>query len=312
MGDPGGAMSKITIGLPVFNGADYISEAIDSILAQTFTDFELYISDNVSDDGTAEICRGFARRDRRIRYLRQPHNVCTADNYNLLFGHGTGRYFKWAAHEDILHPRFLEVAAGILDWHPQVVLASPASQLIDERGQVLPFSPEGGGVVDQAGVCWPRLPEKNYGLTAGDPARRFEAVMLETVMCVEVFGLMRRSALMRTSLHGAFGGSDKVLLAQMALLGPFWLGSEVLFARRCHPGQFSANGNDDDRAHGFFGRRDSLLKQQLKLLIAYCRTAGMYDLSPRQRAICAAAIARRALHRGHQGQRLTRGIVGNP
>jgi glycosyltransferase involved in cell wall biosynthesis len=305
-------MTKVTIGLPVFNGIDYISQAIESILSQTFADFELYISDNASDDGTAEICRDFARRDRRIRYLHQPHNVGAAENYNLLFALGTGPYFKWAAHDDILHPRFLDVAVGILECHPHVVVASPAAALIDESGHVLAFSPERGGVVDQAGVCWPRLPEKNYGLTAGDPARRFEAVMSEMVMCVEIFGLMRRSALMRTSLHGAFGGSDKVLLAQMALLGPFWLGSEVLLSRRCHPKQFSANGSGDHRVHWFCGRRESLLKQQLRLLIAYCRTACMYDLTPRQRAICMAAIAKRALYRGNEVQRLTRGGVGNP
>jgi glycosyltransferase involved in cell wall biosynthesis len=304
-------MTKVTIGLPVFNGADYISYAIDSILSQSFGDFELYISDNASADGTDEICRDFARRDRRIRYLRQPQNVGAAANYNLLFGQGTGRYFKWAAHDDVIHPRFLEAATDALEEHSQVVVASPASQLIDECGQILPFSPERGGVVDRSGVCWPRLPEKNDDLTASDPALRFEAVLLKMVMCVEVFGLMRRSALMRTSLHGPFSGSDKVLLAQMALLGPFWLGSEVLFYRRCHAKQFSAATSGSYRAAWFSGQRDSLLKQQLKLLIAYCRTATMYELDLRQRASCIASIARRALFRGHQLQRLTGGLVGN-
>ena len=127
-------MTKVTIGLPVFNGIDYISQAIESILSQTFADFELYISDNASDDGTAEICRDFARRDRRIRYLHQPHNVGAAENYNLLFALGTGPYFKWAAHDDILHPRFLDVAVGILECHPHVVVASPAAGETTQAG----------------------------------------------------------------------------------------------------------------------------------------------------------------------------------
>lgn len=117
---------------------------------------------------------------------------------------------------------------------------------------------------------------------------------------------------MQTSLHGPFGGSDKVLLAQMALLGPFWLGSEVLFSRRCHPKQFSATSSGSYRTTWFSGRRESLLKQQLKLLVAYCQTAGMYDLSPRQRANCLVSIARRGLFRGHHLKRLVSGLVGNP
>jgi glycosyltransferase involved in cell wall biosynthesis len=305
-------MRKITIGLPVFNGADYLPEAIDSILSQSFGDFELFISDNASDDGTEEICQQYARRDRRVRYLRQTRNVGAAANHNLLVAQDESPYFKWAAHDDVLAPRFLEVAVRVLDDHPEIVLASPASALIDEAGELLPFCEGRGGMVDRSGVCWPALPEENDGLTALDPAVRFEAVMLKMVMCVEIFGLMRRSALERTGLQGRFSGADKVLLAQMALLGPFWLGSEVLFFRRCHAKQFSSTASGAYRAAWFSGGRDSLLEQQLKLLIAYCRSVHASKLSLQQRSSCFVSIARRALFRGHQLQRLTSGVVGNP
>jgi glycosyltransferase involved in cell wall biosynthesis len=305
-------MTKITIGMPVFNGAEYISQALDSILSQTFGDFELVISDNASNDGTQEICQHYTLKDRRIRYLRQTCNVGAAANHNLLVGQGGTPYFKWAAHDDVLAPRFLEEAVGVLDARPEIVLASPASALIDEMGQRLPFSPERGGMVDRSGVCWPPLPENNDGLTARDPEVRFKAVMLKMVMCVEIFGLMRRSALMKTSLQGPFGGADKVLLAQMALLGPFWLGSEVLFYRRCHAKQFSAATSGAYRAMWFSGQKEALLKQQVKLLQAYCHSATRYPLSLQQRGSCFLSIARRALFRGSQLRRLTSGLVGNP
>jgi glycosyltransferase involved in cell wall biosynthesis len=305
-------MSKVSIGLPVFNGADYVSQAIESIVSQSFGDFDLHISDNASCDGTEDICRSYAGRDRRVHYIRQARNVGAAANFNLLFARGSSVYFKWAAHDDVLHPRFLEESVAALDNQPRCVLASPASQLIDERGDVLLFSAERGGVVDRSGVCWPSLPEENDGLTCDDAALRFKAVLLKMVMCVEVFGLMRREALVRTSLHGPFGGSDKVLLAQMALLGPFWLGSEVLFSRRCHPKQFSATSSGTYRTTWFSGRRESLLKQQLKLLAAYCRTVGTGDLSTRQKATCIVSIARRGLFRGNHLERLANGLVGNP
>ena len=94
-------------------------------------------------------------------------------------------------------------------------------------------------MIDSMGGCWPVLPEKNDRLMACDPTLRFEAVLFNMNMCLEIFGLMRRSALARTSLLGTFFGADKVMLAQMSLLGPFWLGQETLAFRRCHAQQSS-------------------------------------------------------------------------
>jgi glycosyltransferase involved in cell wall biosynthesis len=305
-------MTRVAIGLPVYNGAEYLEPAITSILAQTFGDFELLISDNASDDATESLCRRYAGHDRRIRYVRQPRNIGAAANHNFVVRQTESRYFKWAAHDDLLDPRFLEVSVAALDRQPQVVLASPASDLIDELGQVLPYSHERGGVIDRSGVCWPALPENNPGLTSANPAARFHAVILNMVMCVEIFGVMRRQALMRTNLQGPFSGADKVLLAQMALQGPFWLGSDVLFHRRCHPRQFSAASSGAYRAAWFSGRGDTLLQQQIKLLLAYCRSVHTSHLNLQQRLRCFASITRRSLLRGNHLRRLTSGLVGNP
>jgi hypothetical protein len=220
-------------------------------------------------------------------------------------------YFKWAAHDDLLAPGFLATCVDQLDRDPTVVVASPATALIDEDGALLPYSAEQGGMIDRSGVCWPVMPEKNDGLMANDPPVRFEAVMLNMVMCVEIFGLMRRSALLRTALQGPFSGADKVLLAQMSLLGRFWLGQETLFYRRCHSEQFSAAIDGSYRATWFSGRRDSMFTQQIKLLLAYCRALNTTELTVRQRYSCLQAIATRALSRGHHWRRLTGALVGN-
>ncbi len=304
-------MSKVTIGLPVHNGSNYLAAAIESILAQTFGDFDLVISDNASTDATEQICRAYAKQDRRVRYVRQRTNLGAAGNHNVLVHMSESPYFKWAAHDDVLGPEFLDTCVKALDQNPLAVLASPGSCYIDENGLVLPYSAERGGVVDRAGVCWPKLPEDNDDLMAGDPTVRFEAVMLNTVMCVEIFGLMRRAALLRTSLEGPFSGADKVLLAQMSLLGPFWLGKECLFYRRSHAEQFSASASGAYRARWFSGRRDSMFIQQLKLLIAYCSSLSGADLTILQRCSCLRAIVRRAVSRGHHWQRLTGALVGN-
>src|SRR3546814_13580306 len=91
--------------------------------------------------------------------------------------------------------------------------------------------------------------------------------MLEMVMCVEIFGLMRRSALMRTYLQGSFSGADKVLLAEMSLLGRFWLGRETLFFRRCHPQQFSSQSSGAYRADWSSGRRGSIFTPPYRRLV---------------------------------------------
>lgn len=304
-------MKKVTIGLPVYNGANYVAAAIDSILAQSYSDFDLLISDNASNDATEEICRAYAGKDRRIRYTRQPQNIGAAANFNRLVGMCESPYFKWAAHDDVLAPGFLAACVDVLDRDQGVVLASPGSTLIDETGAPLPYSPERGGMIDRAGVCWPALPEKNDDLTAADPSLRFRAVMLNMFLCVEIFGLMRRSTLLQTNLQGSFGGADKVLLAEMSLLGRFWIGRETLFFRRCHAQQFSAQTSGAYRAIWFSGRRgDSIFMQQIRLLLAYCRVASTGGLTPSQRLACLHAIWCRATSRGHQWRRLTGALVG--
>jgi hypothetical protein len=221
-------------------------------------------------------------------------------------------YFKWAAHDDFLARDFLAVCVDVLDRDQTVVLASPGSLLVDEKGAPLRHSPERGGMVDRTGICWPSLPERNDDLMATDPTLRFQAVMLRMFMCVEIFGLMRHSALLRTSLQGSFGGADKVFLAQMSLLGRFWLGPETLFFRRCHPQQFSAQASGAYRAAWFSGKRGSVLAQQIQLLLAYCRVACTAELTFSQRCSCLRAIAHRAISRGQHWRRLTGAVVGCP
>lgn len=97
---------KVSVGLPVYNGEKYLPQAIKSLLAQTFAEFELIICDNASTDRTQEISRTFTKRDQRIRYHRNPNNLGAAANFNLSFRLSSGEYFKWAA-DDLCAPEFL-------------------------------------------------------------------------------------------------------------------------------------------------------------------------------------------------------------
>ena len=92
----------VSIGLPVYNGENFVADAIRCVLSQTFTDWELIISDNASSDRTLSICQEFAAKDSRIRIYQNKRNMGFAPNYNHVFHVSRGRYFKWIAHDDLV------------------------------------------------------------------------------------------------------------------------------------------------------------------------------------------------------------------
>jgi glycosyltransferase involved in cell wall biosynthesis len=99
---------KVSIGMPVYNGEHFIREALDSLLAQTFTEFELIISDNGSSDATEAICKEYAAKDRRIRYVRQAENRGAGANFQFVLDESVGEYFMWAAADDRWGNTFVE------------------------------------------------------------------------------------------------------------------------------------------------------------------------------------------------------------
>jgi glycosyltransferase involved in cell wall biosynthesis len=116
------AVPTVSIGMPVYNGEAYIRQAIDSVISQTFTDFELVISDNCSTDGTEMICKEYIKKDSRIKYIQQPVNIGAINNFNFLLKHARGLYFTWLTCDDFLDASFLEVIVQYLDKHADVAL----------------------------------------------------------------------------------------------------------------------------------------------------------------------------------------------
>jgi glycosyltransferase involved in cell wall biosynthesis len=212
---------RVSLGLPVYNGETYLEGAIESLLTQTYEDFELIITDNASTDRTEEICRGFAERDPRVRYERNPENLGAAGNFNRAFELARGEFFKWAAHDDLNEATFLERCVDSLDASPEVVLSYPQACIIDNDGNRLE-------------VYDPKLATESAA-----PEDRFRSLM-RGHKCYEVFGLMRRDVLAQTIVMGAFAFSDGVLLTQLALRGRFEEIPEPLFLARQHENQSMA------------------------------------------------------------------------
>ena len=131
-------ISHVSIGLPVFNGENFLPQALDSLLAQSFTDFELIISDNASTDKTEEICKNYAARDTRIRYIRQTSNMGGLENFNFVLSEARSKYFMWAAVDDQWAPEFIQLSLTALEDDPTAVGAFCPYQLMeDETGVIL-------------------------------------------------------------------------------------------------------------------------------------------------------------------------------
>ena len=111
----------VSIGLPVYNGEDFLKYALDSLLSQTFRDFEIIISDNASTDNTPKICQEYVLRDKRIRYIRQNNNMGALWNFNFVLKQSNKEYFIWVSADDKLHPEFLEKNIDILEKNKNVV-----------------------------------------------------------------------------------------------------------------------------------------------------------------------------------------------
>ena len=211
---------KVSIGMPVYNGQKFIKETLESILSQTFEDYELIISDNASTDDTGDICQSYASIDKRIRYVRNDNNIGAAKNYNQLVALARGRYFKWAAADDLIAPSYLWECVSILDQYPDVLIAHTAIGIIDEYGNHV----------------------KDYNdelhFLSETPHERLNRYLFRKAgMWNAICGLVRTECMRKTPLIGSYESSDKVLLGELVLRGKIYRISDRLFFRRSHPGQ---------------------------------------------------------------------------
>ncbi|WP_129336158.1 glycosyltransferase family 2 protein [Cellulomonas endophytica] len=209
----------VTVALPVYNAQEFLTPAVESLLGQTMGDLELVITDNASTDATEDMVRAWMREDDRIRYDRAPVNRGLAWNWNRAVPMARGRYFKWAAADDMHLPGYLEATVGLLEEDPTAVLAHCRTMDVDENGQFLGLVPNG------------------LAMDAATPHERFHALTHKGWPCVQIFGLMRLDVLRMTGLHGAYPRSDRALLAEMGLHGRLVEVPEVLFHRREYSGR---------------------------------------------------------------------------
>jgi glycosyltransferase involved in cell wall biosynthesis len=270
---------RVSIGLPVYNGENYLEKSLESLQAQTFSEFELIISDNASNDRTREICLDYASRDRRIQYHHIDINVGGANNFNQLAFLASGEYFKWAAHDDLCAPQFVEKCIEVLENDPSTVLCYPRTILIDERGTAF------GKYAD--------------GLHLQDPQahRRLHQFFDTQGLCHAVYGLIRHAPLMTTRLEGNYAMADRVLLAELTLRGKIYELPDELFYRRIHPliSTKVASSESELAAWYLSGLKGKILLPKWRRLWAYISAIERTPLNAFEKGLCYLQILRFSL-----------------
>lgn len=274
----------ISIGMPVYNGERFLEEALDSILAQSFEDFELIISDNASTDKTQAICRAYAAKDQRIRYYRNEQNLGASWNHNRVFELSTSEYFKWAAHDDICKPTYLEQCVEVLDRDPSIVLCYARTTLINQNSEVVSYYP------DNLNLDSPK-PRERY--------KKFHDRFRYGSLCSPQYGVIRAGVLRMTPLQGNYPSADEVLLGELSLRGRFHEIPERLFLRRDHPQRST-------RAHATLSQlavwfdpanQDRILLTRWRRLFEYLASISRVELSWYTKAHCYVEVGKWAWQR---------------
>ncbi len=219
------SIPKVSLGMPVYNGAAHLREALADVLAQTCGDFELMVVDNASTDQTEAICREAAAMDRRIRYVRNDTNIGAAPNFNraLELSNRKSPYFKWVAHDDLMADTFVSRCVELLEGDRDAVLAFPRRRFILADGS--PCPPEGAEGTNGALEDW------SFDRISYPALLRLAGLH----MPIFDFAVIRNDKLRRTRRLQSFAAADNVLIAELRLQGTFRECPEALFYQRLHP-----------------------------------------------------------------------------
>jgi glycosyltransferase involved in cell wall biosynthesis len=285
--------TRISIGMPVFNGEKFIKSALDSILSQTYQNFELVISDNASTDRTSEICREYASKDERIRYYRNVKNIGGPKNYNRVFEISKSEYFKWAAYDDVLAPKFLEKCVSVLDSHPSAVGCFCKTGRIDENGKFIGYHNENA--------------LKN--LSSIKAHVRFRDLLGMYYITTPFHGLYRSSSFARSQLHGSYIGADRNLVAELSLMGRIYEIPECLFFWREHLDSYTSifygNARDNSlerlkKEISWWSHEGGTYFPHFKNMLEYVKSVNRFPLNRSERLLCYGAILDWVLREGRR------------
>lgn len=218
-------MTRLTFGIPVYNGERFLPAALRSVQEQDLQDVRIVISDNGSTDGTEALCRAAAADDDRIRYHRYDRNRGGIWNYQNVMALGDTEFFSWMAADDIKLPAFASTSIAALDAEgPGTAFACPRTRIIDADG-----------------VVYEELSDEDLGVDAPTAHERVRRLLLAQASHL-MYGVIRTSALRETRGIRSSLGDDIVLLVELLCAGRMVTVAEPTFLQRRHDTQVSVQG----------------------------------------------------------------------
>lgn len=223
------AVPLITVGVPVYNGERYLAQCLDSLLAQSYRDFTLLISDNASSDETAAICQRYVQADSRVRYHRNETNIGLYGNFRLILDAVRSRYVKMSSADDFWAPNMLGDTLAAMESDPGVVLCYPQAILVDDNGREL------------------EKYQHQLSLLEDDPVLRFKRALTDVGLLNQLQGLIRVDAVRSALPLMDEPGADNVYLAELSLFGKIRQLPDYQYFRRFH--EEASSWNRDSGAH---------------------------------------------------------------
>jgi glycosyltransferase involved in cell wall biosynthesis len=215
---------RLTIGVPVYNGEKYLRATLDSLLAQTYTDFQLFITDNASTDSTPQICQEYAAKDSRVIYVPNEKNLGPAGNFNVSVDRANTELFKWCAADDMCGPDFVKRCIEALDADPTAVSAYPRTKIVDGDGAFV------------------RDYDYELNLSLPKPHQRLKELVFVSHRqhgAHELWGVMRLAKLREAGKKRCHVRADSVLLVRLCLLGKLVRVEDFQFFNRDHQARSS-------------------------------------------------------------------------
>lgn len=207
----------VSIGVPTCNRAPLLQRAIYSLLGQDYSNLEIIISDNASDDRTSEVSRRIQLEHPLVRYCRVPQRLPPFKNFRNALLQARGDYFMWASDDDLWEPNFISFLAGCLDEDPRLLLVAAEAQYMLTDGTRLPFFPEGCAFYD-----WSQTIQ----------LRRMLTTLLHGYGNL-IYGLYRRESLLqdggRTALDSCSFVNETPIFLQVAARGTIRVRNRILF-----------------------------------------------------------------------------------
>jgi len=224
---------KLTIGMPVYNGKKFLKKRLDSLLTQTFTDFELIISDDASTDSTPLICKEYAKKDKRIHFIQQKKNMGHIYNYNFVLQGAKSKYFAWAAQDDIISPTYLEKNIQILESNKNIVGSISKMEIFslpDDNLKINPTDMKFKNFIKRLSAF--AAPLDLYSMI-GSYDRKIRIFLKKTSAQMK-FAVFRTSELQKSIPKENFFRSELILFFNLLKYGDIHIIDEVLMYRYDH------------------------------------------------------------------------------